>query len=285
MKTILVTLYHRRNVLYEEGVSKFLDAGYPLYLYETVDNNSFGTFGIIHDNVIHIEAQPGSFDNGMVDLKDQLSKYEWDTVVFLDSDIFFEDITYAEKLITEFNESDYGFCSYLENAYVYDSKFEFNGLIAEVRHQSFEPVDQPPYTFKPSPHYENAFMLLKRTVWNRMKKENFINTREIIRAIYDLRTKIGVHKREARLTYSHKGDGWFHIGNLTQYYNILDRGDLHLLNLESEVDKARIGFFHYQRHRYGKEIYSEFVNLYLDQAVKLFGGEEVVREAWNKLSI
>ena len=150
MKTILVTLYHRRSLMYEEGISKFLEAGYPLYLYETIDQNSYGTFGLVHDNVIHLEAQPGSFDSGMVDLKGKLDKYDWDTVVFLDSDTFFEDITYAEKLIKEFNESDFDFCSYLENAYVYDSKFEFNGLIAEVRHQSFEPVDQPPYTFKPN---------------------------------------------------------------------------------------------------------------------------------------
>ncbi len=283
VKTILVTLYHRRSLLYEEGISKFLDAGYSLYLYETVDNNTFGTFGIVHDNVIHLEAELGSFDNGMVDLKDKLSKYDWDTVVFLDSDIFFDDITYAEKLIKQFNESDYDFVSYLENAYVYDSKFQFDGLIAEVRHQGFEPVDQLPYTFKPNPHYENAFMLIKRKVWNRLKKENFINTREIVRAVYDSHAKIGVHKREARLTYSHKGDGWFHVGNLTQYYNILDKGDIHLLNLVSEVDKARIGYFAYQRNRYGKEIYSEFVNLYLDQAIKLFGGEDSVLDAWNKL--
>lgn len=283
MKTILVTLYHRRNVLYEEGISKFLEAGYSLYLYESVDNNSFGTFGIINDNVIHMEAILGSFDDGMVDLKDKLSKYEWDTVVFLDSDISFEDITYAEELIKQFNESDFGFCSYLENAYVYDSKYVFNGLIAEVKNQSFEPADQPPYTFKPNPHYENAFMLIKRKVWNRLKKENFINTRELVRAICATRVKIGVHKRESRLTFSHKGEGWFHMGNLTQYYNILDRGDLHLLNLVSEVDKARIGFFIFQRNRYGEKIYSEFVNLYLTQAAKLFGGEEVVLEAWNNL--
>lgn len=285
MKTILVTLYHKRNVLYEESISKLLEAGYPLYLYETVDGSQFGSFGIVHDNVTHIEAQPGSFDNGMVDLKDKLSQYEWDTVVFLDSDIFFDDISYAEKLIKQFNESDYGFVSYLENAYTYDSKYQFDGLIAEVRHQSFEPVDQPPYTFKPNPHYENAFMLIKRTVWDKMKKDDFINTREIIRSVCDLRSKIGVHKREARLTYSHKGEGWFHVGNLTQYYNILEKADLHLLKLDSEIDKARIGFFAYQRHKYGSEIYSDFINLYLDQAIKLFGGESEVREAWNKLTI
>jgi len=270
--------------MYEESISKFLDAGYPLYLYETVDNNSFGTFGIVHENVIHLEAQPGSFDNGMVDLKEQLSKYDWDTVVFLDSDIFFEDITYAEELIKQFNESDYGFCSYFENGFDYTPEYEFEGLIARVKNQRFESVDQPPYTFKPIPHYENAFMLIKRKTWDRLKKDDFINTREIVRAIFGTGVKVGVHRRVSRLTYSHKGEGWFHIGNLTQYYNILDKGDLHLLNFSSEIDKARIGYFTYQRNRYEREIYSEFVNLYLDQAIKLFGGEASVLDAWNKLS-
>lgn len=283
MKTIIVTLYHRRNILYEEGIHKFLNAGYPLYLYETVDENGFGSFGLIHDNITRIEAQPGSFDNGMVDLKEKLDHIEWDTVVFLDSDIFFDDITHAEKLIKEFNESDYGFCSYLENAYSYD-QYVFNGTIAEVKNQKFPFVDQPPYSFKPDPHYENAFMLFKKDVWNRLRKENFINTREIVKAVVNTNTRIGIHFREARLTYSHKGEGWFHIGNLTQYYNILDRADFHLLHPDSEIDKARIGFFVYQRNRYGEEIYTTFINLYLTQAAKLFGGEEEVEKSWIKLS-
>ena len=283
MNTILVTLYHRRNVLYEEGIFKFLEAGYPLYLYETVDDNSFGSFGLFHPRVIHIEAQPGSFDNGMVDLKDKLSAYNWDTVVFLDSDISFDDITHAEAIINQFNNSDYGFCSYLENAYPYDSRYKFDGEIAEVRHQSFEPVDQPPYTFKPDPHYENAFMMIKRNVWDRMKKEDFINTRQIIKAVVDTHAKIGVHHREARLTYSHKGKGWFHMGNLTQYYNLLDKGEIHLLKTDSEIDKARIGFFAFQRECFGKEIYSEYVNLYLDKAIELFGGKDSVLDSWYEL--
>lgn len=270
--------------MYEESISKFLDAGYQLFLYETVDNNSFGSFGLVHTGVVHIEAIPGSFDQGMVDFKEKLDQYAWDTVVFLDSDIFFEDTKMAEKLIEQFNDSDYGFCSYLENAYVYDSKFKFDELIAEVKHQSFEPIDQPPYTFKPVPHYENAFMMIKRDVWDKLKKENFIHTRELVRAIYDTKAKIGVHKREARLTYSHRGDGWFHIGNLTQYYNILDSGNLHRLNPESEIDKARIGFFVAQRERYGKDIYSDFVNLYLMQASNLYGGDDSVLEAWKQLA-
>lgn len=283
MKTILATLYHRRSLMYEESITKFLNAGYPLYLYETVDNNNFGVFGIDRPGITRIEAQPGSFDNGMVDLKDQLSKYEWDTIVFLDSDIFFDDITYAEELIEQFNKSDYGFCSYLENAFEYTKDYKFEGHIAEVKNQRFEAVDQPPYTFKPMPHYENAFMMIKRTVWDKLKKDNFIHTRELVRAIYEAGAKIGVHNREARLTYSHKGDGWFHVGNLTQYYNILDKGELHLLHLDSKIDKARIGYFVDQRNKYGKEVYSEYVNLYLDQAVKVFGGESVVLESWNKL--
>lgn len=284
MKTILVTLYHRRNIFYEEGVSKFLEAGYPLYLYETVDQNSFGNFGIVHDNVTHLEAIQGSYDGAMMDLKDKLDHIEWDTVVFLDSDIFFEDITYAEELIKQFNESDFDFCSYFENPYHYDSKYEFHGHIAEVRNQSFEPVDQPPYTFKPNPHYENAFMLIKKGIWSKVRKESFKDTRELFRSIFDAKGKMGVHYREARLTYSHKGKGWFHIGNLTQYYNILDGGEMHRLNPESEIDKARIGFFVFQRNRYGKEIYSDFVNIYLIQAANLFGGEEAVLESWDKLS-
>ena len=283
MKTILVTLYHRRNVLYEEGISKFLEAGYPLYLYETIDQNSFGNFGIVHDNVVHLEAIQGSYDAAMMDLKNKLDHLEWNTVVFLDSDIFFDDITYAEKLVKQFNESDYGFCSYFENVFVYDSKYVFDGLIAEVKNQTFEAVNQPPYNFKPVPHYENAFMFIKRNTWNKLIPGHFTNTRELIRGIMEAKTKIGVHEREARLTYSHKGEGWFHIGNLTQYYNILDGGELHRLDSKSEIDKARIGFFVFQRERYGKEIYSEFVNLYLNNAAKLFGGEKEVLASWNRL--
>lgn len=282
MKTILVTIYHRKNLLYEEGIKKFLDKGYPLYIYETIDQNSFGVFDIVHDNVMLLAAEPGSFDNAMTSLKDFLSRMDWDTVVYLDSDIFFDDIEYAEKLIKQFNESDYGFVSYLENAF--EDPYQYDGLIAGVKDQQFAPVDQPPYTFKPIPHYENAFMLIKRKIWNRIPKTSFENTRELVKAVWDTHCKIGIHKREARLTYSHKGNGWFHLGNLTQYYYILDGGELHRLNPVSEVDKARIGFFAYQRKRFGEGIYSSHVNAYLDAAIKMFGGEKEVLDFWNELT-
>lgn len=48
MKTIFATILHRRSVFYEEGMQKFLDAGYPLYLYVTVEDKGFGNFGLVH---------------------------------------------------------------------------------------------------------------------------------------------------------------------------------------------------------------------------------------------
>lgn len=220
----------------------------------------------------------------MEDFKLILDKEEWDTVVFVDSDTFFENIDYAEKLIKQFNESNFGFCSYLENVFDYKPEYVFSGAIAEVNDQYFEEVDQPPYTFKPIPHYENAFMMIKRKVWDNLRIQCFINTRELVKGIFEAKAKIGIHYRDKKLVYSHKGNGWFHVGALTKYYYMMENGDLSQLDPDSEIDKARIGYFVAQRERYGREIYADHINENVTKAAEIFGGEGIVKLAWVNLS-
>lgn len=283
MKTILVTLYHKRSLFYEEGIAHLLDAGFPLIIYETGVDQGFGHFGLVHENVTQYESQTSiPYDQGVVDLKDILAKHEWDTVVFLDSDLFFENAKYAKALIKQFNKTDFGYCSYFENSTIYKPEYKFDGLIAEVKNQKFEPVEYYP-GFYPQPHWENAFMLIKRTLWDKLSKDDVSHGRKMVKAIFESGVKMGVHKRDSKLVFSHKGDGWFHVGNLTRYYNLLEDGLFDSLSKDSNVDTARIGYFIAQRSKYGKEIYSDAVNKNLDLAIEKLGGASFLHVCWADL--
>ena len=284
MKTLLVTLHHRRSLFYEEGIKKFIDANYPLFIYNTGCNDGFGKFGLKSHLVTQQSSQNTiSFDQGMMDLRSILVNKDWDTIFYIDNDIFFENIEYAMLLIKQFNESDYMFCSYFENGYIYKHEYIFDDLIAHVKNQTFDIVNQPPYHFKPNPHWENAFMLIKRDLWNHLTKTNFINSREMIKAIFESGAKMGVHKRESKLTYSHYGKGWFHIGNLMKYYYVLENRDLNVLSKDSIIDMSRIGYFLAQRKKFGNEIYTEHINKNLNLAIEKLGGENIVYQAYMNM--
>jgi hypothetical protein len=262
----------------------FLKANYPIYIYNTGFDKGFGNFGLISDSIEQSESKTEiPYDQGMQDLRLLLQPKDWDTIVYLDNDIFFDDIDYAEKLIKQFNESDFDFCSYFESSSIYKPEYKFNGLIAEVTDQKFEEVDSPPYTFYPRPHWENAFMMMKRSLWNKLTPADFIHSRQMLKSIFNTGAKMGVHNRESKLIFSHVGNGWFHVGNLMRYYYILENGNIDVLSKESNVDSARIGYFIAQRLQYGKEIYSDKVNENLDKACKMFGSENTLHLIWSDL--
>lgn len=270
-KVIFVSLHHRRSPLFEEGI-KLLLKDFPVIIQNT-GVGSFGEFGL-KDKVEYIDSgEQISYDEGLVRFKDILKDKDWDIVHFIDNDCFITDTNYIKQTLNEFNKSDFGFCSYFENGY----ETEYQGLITEVENQQFVPVIEHP-GFKPNPHWENAMMMFKRSTWDLLSKEDLSHGRLCIKALYDKGVKLGVKKREFKLTYSHYGPGWFHVGNLMAYYYMIENLDMSKLNRDSELDQSRIGYFLTQ----GWGDLPVLKNL---EIIASTMGKESCIQAWNKLYV
>lgn len=181
-----------------------------------------------------LDNRNDNYDNGVAKLN-QFLPNDWDILHFVDNDCFITDTTYIKQRIEDFAKSDLGFVSYFENGwgnkysnYTFDSN-----TIATVHNQKF--IDTYPF-MKPS--WENAMMMFKKEAWDKITDYSDMN--KYLPELWDKGIKFGVSQVEPRLKYSHKGDGFFHVGNLMKYYYMLENGqDIPL----DEISKPRIGYF------------------------------------------
>lgn len=282
--TIFATLHHRRSLLFEEGIKLLLNEGYPLVVQNTGTDAGFGCLGVSHPHLKTYDNNTQiSYDMGMVKFKDILGSYEWDTVVFIDNDLFLTDLSYLRELIRDFTEGNYGYCSYFVYPEEYSPSYIFKNTIAEVEDLRIVPCPEYPF-FKPIPYWENAMLLMSRDVWENLNKEDFSHGRLMFKGLLRIEAKLGVQRANHILhRYTHYGDGWFHLGNVMRYYYKIESKDVSELSPDSIVDKARLGYFVFQRNKYGSSIYTNTVNHNLNHLCDAIGGEQAVLEAWGKL--
>ena len=188
-------------------------------------------------------------------------------------------MTYFDTLLNDFIKGKYGFCSYFENGSPWHYILE--GSIAPVTDQQFIEVSDE-YKFKPLPHWENAYMFITKEVYDALTVHDLANSRNMIKAIYQTRSKMGAHKAEYRLTYSHCGPEWFHVGNLMKYYYAMEKLDFTDIKFDSAIDLSRIGLLLAQRNDFGRSVYSHDFNISLDMLVQQ-KGEQFFLEKWNQL--
>jgi hypothetical protein len=266
-KTIFVSLHHKRSLLFEEGI-KLLLKDYPVVIQNTGYDRGFGEFGL-KDQVEYIDSGNISYDAGLVNFKSILS-FDWDVVHFIDNDLFITDTKYIKDVLNYFISSDFGYCSYFENG---SDDSEYTGLISEVKNQTFLPADIFP-GFYPKPHWENASMMFKREAWDKLSTADLSHGRLLIKAMVDKGIKMGVKKRKSVYPYSHYGEGWFHMGALMSYYYKVE--DMNLdLDPNSKIDQERIGYFLYQRERFGD--YAPHIMTNLRYITELMGEEKCLK--------
>lgn len=282
-KVVVAGLHHRRSLLYEDSIKLLLGGNYSLVIQNTSGTvTRFGRLGVAHPRLrFHDSDAQIPYDAGMVKFKDILGPYEWDAVVFIDNDLFFTDLSYLKELIRDFIEGGYGYCSNFVNPAHYGS-YVFKNSIAEVGDQRFEPTPDYPFLM-PVPHWENALMLVSRDVWEELSREDISHGRLFLNGLVKAGAKMGVHKADHRHGYTHYGDGWFHVGNLMAYYYRVETGNAKGLDPDSVVDKSRLGYFVYQRERYGSSIYTDTINVNLVLLCGFVGGERAALKAWQEL--
>lgn len=227
LQTLFVSIQHRKLPLFDKGVELLRKDGFEVFLLENMDDN---------------------YDNGVVKLSKVLKGKQFDILHFIDNDCFISDTTYIKKTLKDFEESDFGFVSYFENGFgnfYWDYEFPKGGTIAPVPDQTF--IDKYPF-MKPS--WENAMMMFKREAWDQIT--DYSDMQNYLPELWKKGVKFGVKKHQKRLKYTHKGDGWVHIGNLIPWMYKIEAWEPIEIN---EITKPRIG---YLQKYHGLEGYPDF---------------------------
>lgn len=213
MKVLFVSIKHRESPLFDKGIELLEADGFPVYILDNKNDN---------------------YDNGVVTLSDVLHFMKWDIVHFIDNDCFITDTKYIKQTLKDFEESDLGWASYFENGWGNDySNYDFKGkTIAEVTDQEF--IKEYPF-MKPS--WENAMMMFKREAWDAIT--DYSDLQKWFPELIQKGFKVGVKKVEPRLKYTHKGEGFVHIGNLFPYFYKME--NRHKIQID-EITKPRIGY-------------------------------------------
>lgn len=210
---MFVSIHHRQLPLFDKGIDLLRSDGFFVFILNNENDN---------------------YDNGVAKIADLVRNMEWDIIHFVDNDCFISDTTYIKQTLKDFADSPLGFVSYFENGYGNDyTKYKFKGTIAEVKNQTF--IKKYPF-MKPS--WENAMMMFKREAWKQIT--DFSTMEKIIPELWGKGVRFGVKKVEPRLRFSHKGEGFFHMGNLMKYYYMLVNDEEIPID---EISKARIGYF------------------------------------------
>lgn len=221
------------------------------------------------------------YDHGMMQFKNNIPKnIDYDTILLIDNDCFVSDIGQTQRFIRDFQDKGYDFSCHLVAERMYEGYDFQTSSIQPVINQHFDTVAEEP-KFIPRPHWENAYLLFSRTMWEKLTADDLSHSRKMIKSVFDHGGKMGVHEAKYRGVWSHYEKGWFHVGNLMAfYYKIAQEQDLSSL---AKDELARVGYFYAQRDLYGKQIYPPKVQSFLGAQSKTL--VENAREAWYELTV
>lgn len=275
-KVLFISNHHRRSPYFEESC-RFIDAAgfHNLYIQNTGSGEFMHYMGPA-SKYNNVGAVP--YDTGMVYFKQRVSSLFplAEVIVLIDNDLFFTGAKHLEKRIEDFIASGLDFASYFVNKENYDKYKKINDTYYEVTDQQLLPSDQFP-GFVPEPHWENALLLIKRSMWDRLTEDDLSHGRKWIAALKRENAKMGAHHVYHRGTHSHYADDFFHVGALMQFHHYIEHSDLSKINTESNFDMARIGYMW--------SVQSKFQCLPMNYVIALnrLGHKEKAETSWFKL--
>lgn len=280
-EVLFFSIHYRRSLFFEDTVLRIMNAGYKFLIYHTGGNNGFGKFAAQHPNIIYKETNPTSFDGAMMELRQSnlLDRYKY--LVHLDNDCFLSGTTDLEEYLSECIEENYDFvCHTVSEPYLKYDEYPKGKHIIEVKDLRFADGDPP----VPVPHFENAYLFISKSMWDRLSAHDVGHMRRFISAVHRNRAKIGAHKCRYMWNYTNYGNEWFHIGHLMEKYLTIENGqNLFKYNKESSFDQFRIAYFLAQEELYGYGIYRD--NTIRENLNKLYdhmGGREYLLSKWNE---
>lgn len=283
-KIVFVSNYYRHSFFFKDTIRRILNSGYDVVIQSTGGSNEFGTLNLTHPQLSVVNAGNKSYDAGVVSLKENINFSKYDYIILLDNDLFMSSIVEMEEYIGEFIGGGYDFACHLVGE-KYSNMYDYgNKHIAEVKDQAFLPpelIDQPDI-LTPSPHWENAYLIVRREMWDKMSSLDVSHHRRFIHAVHRENAKLGSHKANYRWGFTNWGREWFHVGHLMSYYLYLEGKNIEKFDRDSEFDLFRAGYFFAQEEKYGPGIYSSKINESLMMLEKHIGGKSKALDVWNK---
>jgi hypothetical protein len=205
-------------------------------------------------------------------------------IIHLDNDCFLSDTNELEEYIEEFIAGDYDYACHLVSQAVAD-QFKSDSHICHVTNQSIVYLDDSGIP-SPFPHYENAYQIMKKSMWDRLSVEEVGHHRKFIAALHKQGAKMGAHKASYLWDYTNWGKEWLHIGHIMEKHISLEGSstqELTKYNKNSDFDRFRAGYFAAQERYYGSKIYSDRMHSRLQIYYAHFGGKDIVLDAWDRI--
>jgi len=258
MKGVLViSNHHRRSLYFEDTMKRIYDGGYKDIIIQETGSRRWGDYKGPCQQYLNANSIP--YDQGMINFKQHL-KYtltHYDTILLVDNDCFISDTNHLNQYIQDFRDGGYDFACHHVSASCYTDEYKFQGCIAPVPKQEILPATVYPF-FVPEPHWENAYLLIKTDMWNKLTLDDVSHGRKYIKALVREGAKLGAHRANYRSGFTHYGDEWFHVGNLMAFYYRLEKGQP--FNEDSELEMSRLGYFFKMEEQYPGSVLSKLSN-------------------------
>lgn len=258
-RVLVLSNHYYRSLYFEETMQDLWDKGFKNIFIQDTGSEAWGPYQ--GPKSFYHRSGVISYDQGMVNFKKLLSGIDYDVILMIDNDCFIKDISQVNKFIHDFQQDNYEFSCHHVTKKMYDGYQFGDSTISHVTNQTFEPCDIYP-GFKPYPHWENAYLLITRKVWDSLSSNDISHGRKWLRAMWNMGVKMGAHIANFRMTYTQHGEGWFHVGNLMAYYHKLEKNEL--FDRSSQLDMSRLGYFYAQEAKYGSDTYSSTIKARLD---------------------
>lgn len=277
-RVLIVTNHNRRFGYFDATIEKLKSIG-------DITVNATGEIGCCDHfkNVRVLHNYNTTYDMGMVELarahRNVANKYDY--VFLVDNDLFITSTDNLVKLLSETIRDNYDLVTHVVSpvaAAGFLQKDQSSNLIHHIDSIRVEPTQVWPYVV-PEPHMENAYTLIKASLWDTLAVPMFSHSRVWFCEMLKLKAKFGHHKAvEYRSTYSHKGPGWFHVGNLMSMWHRFEAGKSDM-DLDSFIQMSRLGFMFTHKHDYPG------LNPKIDRAVERWVGiEDTALKAWAELT-
>jgi hypothetical protein len=278
-KVTIVSNHHRRSLFFESTMQRLSDAGFKKIVIQNTGAGPMGNYQGPSSKIINLGQS--TYDNGMIKLKQTLSNDDSEYIVLIDNDCFLSDTNHFKEYLNDFEKGNYDFACHFIGAHLYTDDYVFKGSLAPVTDQKILPADVFPWIV-PDPHWENAYLIIRRSMWDKLSVDDVSHGRKYIAALVRENAKLAVHKALYVGTHSHYGDEWFHVGALMRHYHLIESKKLGQVSVESPFDKARLGYFIFQEEIYG-DIYPGNIKQNLEAFYTKLGGKDSCLTAWKEL--
>jgi len=301
---LIISNHHRPIPFFDTTITRILNAGFNRIIIQNTGLYNWTNFSALNVQTVNLQCHTNYF-NGMVQFSRTLSsnKDNFDYIVLVDNDLFLSDNKAFTEILFEVREKSYGWCGFYTHPHYYDNiPLEYSRLTADGPKQIiYSSQEEVPFLHSspicpnnyPYPYWENALLVIRGDVWDRLTPEDWSHGRRTIKAVSEMDVPLGVFKAEFSSVRSDKskrfgvttyGDEWFHFGDLISFYYAIEEGNLTNVRLEdNRYTRARIGMFAACQELYGSDCFSKLVTKNLPAFYSRFGGKQKVLNDWCRL--